>query len=134
MLSLVAGARFGYFPSGSGYQLVGSSFGLPGTNATFDYVVSDVEGYSRVKLTKYEIIGGGTAGLTVANRLSAAGSSVAVIEAGSFYEISNSNLSQIPAYAQAPDYQPLVDWSLVAEPQPVRVARHSGWTSSATYY
>ena len=52
-------------------RLLGSSFGLPGNN-TFDYIV----------------IGGGTAGLVVATRLAEDPSkSVAVIEAGSFYEI-----------------------------------------------
>lgn len=48
---------------------LGSSFGLAGQNASFDYVV----------------VGGGTAGNTLAYRLAADGRfSVAVIEAGSF--------------------------------------------------
>ena len=33
-------AQFGYYRSGAGYKLVGSSFGLLGLNATYDYVVS----------------------------------------------------------------------------------------------
>ncbi|CAD0114507.1 unnamed protein product, partial [Aureobasidium uvarum] len=54
---------------------------LPGFNASYDYVV----------------VGGGTAGLTIATRLAQNGSySVAVIEAGSFYELDNGNFSQIP--------------------------------------
>jgi len=64
---------------------LGTSFGLPG-NKTFDYVV----------------VGGGTAGLAIATRLAEdASKQVAVIEAGSFYEIGNSNLSQIPVYGPA---------------------------------
>lgn len=56
------------------HRLLGSSFGIPGDNATFDYVV----------------IGGGTAGLTVATRLAEQQSGrVAIVEAGSFYEIGN---------------------------------------------
>lgn len=90
-------------------RLLGSSFGLPG-NRTFDYVV----------------VGGGTAGLTVAARLAQDGTrSVAVIEAGSFYEIGNGNLSQVPLYGPAGsgksifDVPPLVDWGFVTTPQKV---------------
>ncbi|KAL2047221.1 hypothetical protein N7G274_001240 [Stereocaulon virgatum] len=88
-------------------RLLGSSFGAPG-NATFDYVV----------------IGGGTAGLAIATRLAEGSRSVAVIEAGSFYEISNSNYSQVPLYAAAftakSPFQesPQVDWGFTTTPQP----------------
>ena len=50
---------------------------------------------------------------------------VAVIEAGGFYEISNGNISQVPAgdgtYAGTvkDDWQPLVDWGYVTTPQGV---------------
>lgn len=91
-------------------QLLGSSFGLPGDNATFDYV----------------IVGGGTAGLTLATRLvEQQAGTVAVVEAGTFYEISNSNLSQVPAndgvFASkgVDDWQPLVDWGYITTPQAV---------------
>ncbi|KAL9611866.1 MAG: hypothetical protein Q9167_003520 [Letrouitia subvulpina] len=91
-------------------SLLGSSFGVPGNNATFEYVV----------------VGGGTAGLTVATRLSEQQSGrVAVVEAGGFYEISNGNISQVPAsdgfYAGTAkdDWQPLVDWGYVTTPQAV---------------
>ena len=67
----------------NGKPLVSSFFGIPGNNATFDYVV----------------VGGGTAGLALSTRLATAGLSVAVIEAGGFYETDNSNLSVVPAYA-----------------------------------
>lgn len=93
-----------------GNYLLGSHFGLPG-NQTFDYVV----------------VGGGTAGLAIATRLSEDLSiSVAVIEAGSFYEIGNGNLSQIPVYGPAfsgksvTDIAPLVDWAFHTTPQTVR--------------
>ncbi|KAI4172566.1 MAG: hypothetical protein LQ346_008578, partial [Caloplaca aetnensis] len=89
---------------------VGTSFGVPGSSSKFDYV----------------IIGGGTAGLTVAERLSEDPTvSVAVIEAGGFYELDNGNVSQIPAfYAKnfnqtpvADTIQPLIDWAYITEPQ-----------------
>jgi choline dehydrogenase len=91
----------------TGQHLLGSSFGTP-FNTTYDYV----------------IIGGGTAGLTLANRLSASGEfTIGVIEAGSFYEISNSNLSQSPRYTWNgagngfADANPLVDWMFQTEPE-----------------
>ena len=90
-------------------NFIGASMGVPG-NATFDYIV----------------VGGGTAGLTIATRLAQiASNSVAVVEAGGFYEIDNGNLSVVPstsAYftgADINDTNPLVDWSFVTTPQPV---------------
>ncbi|KAI4247654.1 MAG: hypothetical protein L6R42_009553, partial [Xanthoria sp. 1 TBL-2021] len=89
-------------------RLLGSSFGVPGNNATYEYI----------------IVGGGTAGLTLATRLAEQQSGrVAVIEAGGFYEIGNGNNSQIPAFAGVSagkaeeDWQPLVDWGYVTTPQ-----------------
>ncbi|KAF4815036.1 Dehydrogenase patE [Colletotrichum siamense] len=77
-------------------------------DATFDYV----------------IIGGGTAGLVMANRLSANPSiSVAVIEAGTFYQITNPIIGNTPAgdtlFAGASplDTNPLVDWNFITQPQ-----------------
>ncbi|RMX73054.1 hypothetical protein D0869_13994 [Hortaea werneckii] len=105
----------------SGEPLVSSFFGVPGTNATFDYVV----------------IGGGTAGLAVATRLAAANLSVAVIEAGGFYELDNSNLSVVPGYAtyftgSAPDnFQPLVDWGIATTEQKVSMQCHESSTTPA---
>ncbi|KAK7709569.1 hypothetical protein SLS57_008624 [Botryosphaeria dothidea] len=88
-------------------KLLGSSFGSGG-NATFDYIV----------------VGGGTAGLVVATRLAEdPNTSVAVIEAGNFYEISNGIYSQVPLFGplgsgKSPyDTAPLVDWQFVTEPQ-----------------
>lgn len=71
------------------------------------------------------VIGGGTAGLAIASRLSAS-ASVAVIEAGGRYEQDNGNQSTVPYYALVmpvlgitEDYprQPLVDWDLLSTPQ-----------------
>ncbi|KAK2060031.1 oxidoreductase [Colletotrichum caudatum] len=65
-------------------EIFGNSFGMPGTNATYDYVV----------------VGGGTAGNTLAARLALdpANYTVALIEAGTFYEIVTSNRTQVPGY------------------------------------
>ena len=91
--------------------LLGSSFGIPGTNQNFDYV----------------IIGGGSAGLLVASRLAEDASKlVAVIEAGGFYEQDNGNHSQIAAYdlgsagLNVSTINPLIDWGFVTTPQAVR--------------
>jgi choline dehydrogenase len=91
--------------------LLGTNFGNP-ANATYDYVV----------------VGGGTAGLAIAARLAEdERNSVAVIEAGSFYELSTGNISQIPAFAafwagkDLNDTNPTVDWGLKTVPQPVSI-------------
>ncbi|CAK3792813.1 alcohol oxidase [Lecanosticta acicola] len=93
--------QFGYVP--------GNDFGLV-QNATYDYVV----------------VGGGTAGLAVAYRLAESGCfTVAVVEAGGFYENENGNQSVVPAYCthygdttpQSANQFPLVDWGFVTQPQ-----------------
>jgi hypothetical protein len=62
-----------------------NSFGLPDHSAIFDYV----------------IVGGGTAGLAIAYRLAEDGTkTVAVVEAGGFYEQESGNTSVVPAYNQ----------------------------------
>ena len=93
--------------------LLGSHFGIPGRPAAFDYIV----------------IGGGTAGLTVGRRLAQdTSNSVAIVEAGDFYEFSNGNHSEIPAYASdftgnnPKQKNPFLDWYHYTEPQPVRRA------------
>lgn len=63
-------------------EIFGNHFGMPGVNATYDYV----------------IVGGGNAGNTLAARLALDGANytVAVIEAGTFYEICPLRGLQLP--------------------------------------
>ena len=78
LLSPALASVFSQFSDG---QLTGNSFGIAGLNATYGYV----------------IVGGGTAGAVVAARLTQhTNASVALVEAGSFYELSNGNWSQLP--------------------------------------
>lgn len=74
----------------------------------------------------YVVVGGGTAGLTIAYRSAEDGRyNVAVVEAGGFYEVESGNISVVPAYNQeyndiTLDSQwdaPLVDWGFLTEPQ-----------------
>ncbi|TDZ14567.1 Dehydrogenase patE [Colletotrichum orbiculare MAFF 240422] len=87
---------------------LGKSAGDLGKDAEFDYV----------------IVGGGTAGLVMANRLSAnTDLSVAVVEYGTFYQITNPIIGNTPAgdtlfAGSSPlDTNPLVDWNFVTQPQ-----------------
>ncbi|CAF9939106.1 MAG: hypothetical protein HETSPECPRED_001483, partial [Heterodermia speciosa] len=107
---VISDASWGFFQQGGTTKLFGSSIGLLGKDATYDYV----------------IVGGGTSGLTVAKRLAENPAvSVAVIEAGGFYELDNSNVSQIPAFHTVnsnsdPDpanIQPLIDWGVTTTAQ-----------------
>lgn len=100
---------------GDPFRLLGSSFATPGDNATYDYV----------------IVGGGTAGLTVAARLiEQRAGTVAVVEAGTFYELSNGNNSMLPGGDGAftgkgvKDWQPLIDWGYITTPQAVSEAHY----------
>ena len=83
---------------------------MTGTDAEYDYV----------------IVGGGTAGLVVAYRLAESGeNSVAVIEAGGFYEIEAGNISVIPGNcdyltgfaSNTRNANPLIDWGFLTTPQ-----------------
>lgn len=101
-----------YFESITAQNTLGSHFGVPTFNATYDYVV----------------VGGGTAGLTLATRLAEDGRySVAVIEAGGFSDFDNGNLSSVPgnaAYyigAEPLTRNPLIDWEIYTEDVPVRL-------------
>ncbi|KAL1797910.1 hypothetical protein ACET3X_004516 [Alternaria dauci] len=105
-------------------RLLGNSFGNPGVNATYDYVV----------------VGAGLAGALTASRIAEAlpNMTVAVIEAGSFYEISNGNYSQIPYYStmyvgpDPDDYQPLIDWGIFTEPIPAANGRRFHYAQGKT--
>ncbi|KAL3431734.1 hypothetical protein BDV09DRAFT_206458 [Aspergillus tetrazonus] len=96
---------------------IGSSFGVPGTDALYDYVV----------------VGAGNAGAPVAYRLAEAGHTVALVEAGSLYEYGNGNLSQIPANSlffigKDPEWtNNLVDWNFVTSPQ-------AEWNNASVHY
>lgn len=86
---------------------LGSLGGIPGVDATYDYVV----------------VGGGTAGNTIGYRLAKAGFSVAIVEAGSFLEISKPILATAPggvtcgSGASLLDSNPLRDWRFTTTPQ-----------------
>ena len=69
------------------------------------------------------MVGGGTAGLTIATRLvEQKGVSVAVIEAGSFYQSDGGNATFIPAYESLYLTAPAsIDWEIFTTPQPVRL-------------
>ena len=96
-------------------KLLGSSFGAPtfdvfspNGNITFDYIV----------------VGAGTAGIPVAVRLAEAGYSVALVEAGTYSQLGNGNLSQVPLYASAFQntyggslINPMVDWNITTTAQ-----------------
>ena len=116
MFRILAFASFGikfatslsYYESLTAVGLLGSHFGIPGISNTYDYV----------------IVGGGTAGLAVAYRLASNTSlTVAVIEAGDFYEFSNGNFSEVPAYvseftgSDPTQKNPFLDWYMYTEPQ-----------------
>lgn len=84
--------------------------GVLGVNQTFDYVV----------------VGAGTAGSALAYRLAENPAiSVALIEAGTYYEVSNPLLSSTPAgdvvfvgsNPEGLDRNPVVDWNFVTVPQ-----------------
>lgn len=74
---------------------------------------------------EYVVVGGGTAGLTVAARLAASGASVAVVEAGGL-ATEMGNLTVVPGYAFSnPVLAPVeffppvpsLDWELLSQPQ-----------------
>lgn len=82
-------------------QLTGNGFGIPGINATYYYV----------------IVGGGTAGALAAARLTEySKATVALIEAGGFYELSNGNISQLPFSRSSRRYLPLVSVQIANAP------------------
>lgn len=90
---------------------MGSHFGVPGLPGAYDYIV----------------LGGGTAGITLAHRLASDGRySVALVNAGDFAEFANGNFSQVPALSSMfggsnPFLKnPLLDFDQYTSKQPVR--------------
>ncbi|KAH6647727.1 hypothetical protein BKA67DRAFT_594660 [Truncatella angustata] len=75
---------------------------------------------------EYVVVGGGTAGLTIASRL-AEFASVAIIEAGGYHEVSYGNASVVPLYSLTKidvidptstfPRRPEIDWELLTVPQ-----------------
>jgi choline dehydrogenase len=87
--------------------LLGSLEGILGVDQVFDYIV----------------VGGGTGGLTVAKRLAEDSSvTVAVIEAGTLYEVGDPILLQTPAgdttFVGTAETLPTVDWGFFTAPDP----------------
>ncbi|CZS97194.1 related to choline dehydrogenase [Rhynchosporium agropyri] len=88
------------FSYGTAYS---NNFGVPGINATYDYV----------------IVGGGTAGLALAYRLAENRNfTVAVVEAGGFYEQENGNRTLVPGYYVPNIEGALTNWNFKTLPQP----------------
>ncbi|KAA8648343.1 GMC family oxidoreductase [Aspergillus tanneri] len=97
LLSILPGPSAGY----PGKQKTSALTGIPGINASFDYVV----------------VGGGTAGMTIAARLAERSFRVALVEAGEFYE-TEFPITMIPAAAllstgSNPDTKTSIDWGFV---------------------
>ncbi|KAH7311400.1 oxidoreductase [Stachybotrys elegans] len=122
------GGSIGAGVNGAGVtELFGNSFGVPGVNQTYDYIV----------------IGGGTAGNAIAARLAQdpANYTVAVIEAGSFYEILSGNRTQVPGYnflTAEPNFvtggiTSLTAISILSEPQAGYNNRRVGYTVGQTF-
>ncbi|KAL4892540.1 hypothetical protein BDV59DRAFT_180136 [Aspergillus ambiguus] len=90
----------------STWNLASIQYGSSGVKASFDYIV----------------VGGGTAGVTIAARLAEAKHSVALVEAGDFYEI-KFPIMKIPVASAVgagadPDTHTPVDWGFVAKDVP----------------
>ena len=107
VLSLRVNKRAAHNEQVTAQGLLGSHFGAIDISATYDYIV----------------VGGGTAGLTVARRL-AQHYTVAVVEAGGFNEVDNANITEVPADAgyyagKKPVFDnPLIDWRQMTTIQP----------------
>ncbi|OBT49213.1 hypothetical protein VE00_00164 [Pseudogymnoascus sp. WSF 3629] len=81
--------------------------GVPGVHTTFDYIV----------------VGGGTAGITIAKRLAEDSSvTVAVVEAGTFYQVSEPLIAEPPGgdttFVGTKETEPTVDWGFFTNPDP----------------
>lgn len=104
---LTAVIKAAYRSDGFAIGTLGELGGIPGVDATYDYIV----------------VGGGTAGNVMGYRLAKAGFSVAIVEAGTFYEIAKPLLATSPGGVITGsgellvDSRQTVDWRLITEPQ-----------------
>lgn len=108
-------------------RLRASAFGIAGQDASYDYVGKYALTSVRKLANSFTVVGGGTAGITIASRLAEElSSSVAIIEAGGFYGVDNGNYSVLPglypfsaflAPTESYPQQPLMDWDLISVPQ-----------------
>ncbi|PLB46518.1 alcohol oxidase [Aspergillus steynii IBT 23096] len=77
--------------------------------------------HGNIRTYDYVVVGGGTAGIAVATRLAQMSFTVALVEAGGYYQgislapIPSSDLFRVGA---RPRIRSLIDWGFVAEPQP----------------
>lgn len=104
-------------PNGLSQAPLGSFAGPSGVNQTYDYVV----------------IGSGTSGSALGTRLAEAGHSVAILEAGEFYEVTKPVLASTPGGdftfvgANMTDSDPFVDWEF-------QTTKQSGANDRAVHY
>lgn len=105
LASVLFAAQKGYAQQDVSFlDSLGSNFGIAGA-ADFDYV----------------IVGAGTSRSTIAARLAEdPGVTVAVVEAGSFYQVENGNRSVVPGYSVF-NFEilsaPVTDWGILSTPQ-----------------
>jgi len=106
-------------PFGSVLGEINSGDGL------IDGRLSVIEGQLGIEHTfDYIVVGGGTAGNAIGTRLAQAGHSVAIVEAGQYYQIGKPIFSTTPGGAllgigtSLQDSDPYVDWEFVTQPQP----------------
>lgn len=87
-------------------NLTSDQLGTPGCSSSFDYIV----------------LGGGTAGVTLAVRLAEAEHSVALVEAGDFYQIVfpfvKIPVASVIGVQSDPDARTPIDWGFVARDVP----------------
>ena len=91
-------------------------------------------------MLNWQVVGGGNAGNVIAARLALGGYSVAVLEAGNFYEITDGNRTQVPGYNYINTYElptgyspTPTAWSLFTVPQPGYNNRKVSYSTGQTF-